>query len=793
MENIYTEKIKDVAGVEYTVSVAPSDAEPHAPKASYCQTPDETVNEYAKALNGAATLNVFDTDYSVRIDYVHEFADDASDARVEVIDYYSKTLAAADIKKTTENKWQISFVFEKHPTGYFTVRVNGEIKDFYVVTPSLKERTITDSPFAMDTALTFLLRGKDPALFGHYSAAMCLTGVNWVRERLQWKDYQIARNEDGSFEYDEEYLNKVKSQIDVIKSFGLKVLMTYSTGPKWAVENIHNLPGSETTNSNRPNTLATYDTQLAIYEATKRIAERMENQIDVIELINEPDHPAFRDLAEHYSSWLKSSALGIIDSGKDLKISMTGLCAPPNGYAFLPIMMASDVMKYCAVFNYHTHIYNHDFSKLDYVPDYGDNAVAREFHAVRELYGIKQSTWISESGLKIPQTLPTEEQKAIQAPYAATGAVQALSFGNDKYFWFVVAPYSEEGGDFSTFSGDHKPYPVIAVYAVMTDILGEAKFLGELKDLPSDTARGYLFNTGKDIVSVVWTNTGKASYKVPADARVTNLMGGEVTPVNGEIELSINPVYITYANAPADYYKHHFKATPPIQNPVLDTADYVLLTPEFEGNTFSKATKDFGHKIEDGTVINVRVVNHGNEPVTGKVSVAVPGFTVSGLDKEITVQPHAEGFIPLTLTKSGDGEANGIIVFNGVFNGKACTPCAASVYSGEQPDRKVSRGNWNISFEKTLVGAASILKSVTTQISNFKGTANEIEIVVDGERFTGFKFNENAILDMDLSFLDDGKHKVSVGFRDRGGDLRLIPVIVRYNKAEDTVVFTNKR
>lgn len=795
MENNYTEKIKNVAKVECVVSVAPTGTEPYAPKTAYFQAHDAATNVNAELLNGAAAVNVFDTDYAIRTDCTCELAGDDKSAKIEIVDYFGKILATANIEKSGEESlWQASFVVENHPTGYFTIRINGEVKSFYVVTPSLKSRTVADSPFAMDTALTFLLRGKDPALFGHYSAAMRLLGVKWVRERLQWKDYQIAKNEDGSFEYDEEYLLNVKNKINVIKDAGLNVLMTYSTGPKWAVANARSLPDSEVSKGDRPNTLATYDTQLAIYEATKRIAERMEKQIDVIELINEPDHPAFRDLPEHYSSWFKSAALAIIDSGKDLKISMTGLCANPNDYAFVPIMMASDVMKYCAVFNYHTHIYSHDFSVADMVPDYGNNPVAREFSALHELYGIKKSTWISESGMKIPQMLPTEEQKAIQTPYAITGAVQALSFDNDKYFWFVVAPYSEEGGDFSTFSGENKPYPVIAVYAVMTDVLGEAKYIGELKNLPDDNARGYLFKTGNadETVAVVWMKSGKASYTVGKGVKVTDMMGQEIKVVDGKIELSVNPVYLTYATAPTDYYKQSFVAAEPIENPSLCDADYVLLTPEFEGFTFSKDTKDFGHKIEDGTVINVRVVNHGKEAVTGKVDVTVPGFTVSGLEREITVQPHTEGFIPLKLSKSGDAEANGIILFNGEFNGKACTPTAASVYSGEQPDRKVSRSNWNISFEKTLTGASDILKSVTTRISNFAGDANDITIVVDREKFNGFSYAD-YVLAMDLSALSDGKHKVSIGFRDRGGDLRLIPLVVRYDKAEDTVVFANKR
>jgi hypothetical protein len=395
--------------------------------------------------------------------------------------------------------------------------------------------------------------------------------------------------------------------------------------------------------------------------------------------------------------------------------------------------------------------------------------------------------------MKIPQTIPTEEQKAIQAPYAVTGAVQALSFGNHKYFWFVVAPYSEEGGDFSTFSGENKPYPVVAVYAVMSNVLGEAKYIGELKDLPCDNARGYLFNTGKGIVSAVWMNTGKASYKVSPDVKVIDMMGQEITPVNGEIELSINPVYITYASAPADYFKKVFKAPNPIESPVLGGADYVLITPEFEGFTFSRDTKNIGHCISDGTVIRVRVVNHGSVAVSGKVDVTIPEFTVTGLDREITVEPHSEGFITISLNKTGEADVADIVKFTGIFNGQACSPTAVSVYSGEQPDRKISRGGWNISFGTKLSNASNVLKSVNVTMNNFKGDQSDIKMVVDSEKFSSFTYNsETSLLDMDFSSLSDGKHVAYVGFTSRGGDLRVLSLVIRYDKNTDTVTFANK-
>ena len=794
---------KDVTEVE--VAVVKTDAAPHAPKSVYAEEISEANNASAALINGAAEINVLDSDYKIKIDYVHEFTGEDSEVKVEVVDYFGHAIASASAEKAEDSdKWEISFVFAKHPVGYFTVRVNGEIVHFYVVTPSFNKRTVDDSPFAMDAAFTELLfRGSNRIYLQSYGAAMRLCGVNWIRERFQWRDYQPG-NDNEVYTYNNEYMAKVKERFKVLDGTGLKMLMIMSTAPEWALEKARSLPESEILSGKR-NTLGTYGSQLAAYDAAKNVARELCDYIDIIELINEPDHPAFRDLAEYYASWFKSAALGVIDAGTDMKISMTGLCANPNNYEFIPILLENDVIKYCSIFNYHTHIYEFDFNNNDFVPDYGSNIVAREYATLRDLYDIDKPMWISESGLKIPSTVPSEEQKIIQTPYIVTGAVQAISLGNDKYFWFVAAPYEEQGGDFSSFSLTNKPYPTVAAYAVMTDILGEGKYIGELKSLPSDDARGYLFKTGNgdETVAVVWMTTGKALYTVPTGAKVTNMMGQEVIS-DGEVELSINPIYITYQNTPADYYKHSVELHKEYKLPVVDESDYVIITPEFADFNFSQAIKLNGHQIKTGSVVKVRVVNHSDKAVTGKIDVTIPEFTVDGLDREVTVKPHSEEFITLTLTQNGERDMDDFVTFTGVFNGKACTPATVSVYSGELKSRKISRSNWNIEFDKTLPDASSLLSCVTTEVSNFIPESGKVTIMIGGEEFKNFTFGEKKVavedsndyryvLEMDLSGLSDGKHIVSIGFKSHGGDMRVLPLVVRYDKAANTVVFANKR
>lgn len=48
--------------------------------------------------------------------------------------------------------------------------------------------------------------------------------------------------------------------------------------------------------------------------------------------------------------------------------------------------------------------------------------------------------------MKIMTSTPSEKNLTDQAPYIVTFAVQSLSTGTDKHFWFVLAPYIENAG-----------------------------------------------------------------------------------------------------------------------------------------------------------------------------------------------------------------------------------------------------------------------------------------------------------------------------------------------------------
>ena len=770
--------------------VESTNASPYVPKVSYGVTVNKTNYELADTLNAAANLNMFDSDLPIRIDYVHEFTRDET-VQFTIVDYYGEVIYREYFTGTKGQKVKLAAGFVDHPTGYFTIKIDGAIADVYTVTPSLADRTVTDSPFAMDSASVQRISTTATPILEYYAAAMRLTGVTWVRERMNWSSYQTVNNGDGTYGYNETYLNTLRDQLALIKGQGVNVLLTFSTAPTWATTLAQGTSGGSGITAS--NFLGTYGTQLAVYDATKTALSVLGNYVDVIELMNEPDHYQFLDLAEQYTAWFKSAALGVVDAGYGTKISLSGMCQPTTWSDFTSIVLSSDSMKYASIYNYHSHA---SLPTSAIIPDLNSTEapVIKTITSTLDVYGVTKPVWITESGMAIP-SFASEKEKAQQAPYIVTSAAQALSYGTDKYFWFISSFYTESDGDnFSSFGRDHKPYPTIAAYSVMTSVLGEGKYAGDLK-ISDMNVRGYLFKTGNgdEMAAVIWRTSGSSTYTFSSSTPVlmTNMMGQEqmLNPTDGKISVTVstNPIYLTYTTAP-DYYAHEYDDAE-LAAPELSLGDHVVITPEFQGATFNSDTKEKGHEIGNGTVINVRVTNHSDVTITGKVSASITGYTVNGTNTEVTVAPHSEAYIQLTLT--GSSNVNDLMKFTGTFTDGnttfSCTPAVAHVYKGSSGIFGDLLGREiEFSVQSTLNKsiAASNLSSVKVKMSNYNSKYSAV-IYVDGQRVDGIASISSswsgATLTMNLSSLTAGKHVISIGLVSAGGDVQSYTLYVRHD------------
>lgn len=746
---------------------------------------DLIAKKQPEVLKAAAKVNMFDASLPLRVEFVHYFAE-AETVEYSITGYYGEVIRRGTITGQQGEAVKVSIGIKNHITGYITIKV-GDYTDTYVVTPSLDDRIEGDTPFAMDSALTELNPNtSDTSDVEKYASAIRLTGVTWIRERANWSWTQYYTEEKGYYFSTGSMPIHVKNQLTAIKGTGLNIMGLFGGVPTWSIpENVTNWNG-------------TYNTQLQVYEATKWLANLYDGLLDVIELHNEPDHNSFVNTPEMYASWLKAAALGVMDSDSDMAISISGLCVPYNTSSFAAVLMESDVMEYVSLFNYHAHT---SIDKLEGGLDYGSNEAVNTLTAALDVLGNNKPVWISESGMSIPSASISDTTLRAQAPYIVTSAVQALSYGIDKYYWFVGKPYTETKDDvvvdFGSFSEDGRAYPTMAAYAVMTSVLGEGKYIGELTGL-GDNVRAYLVATGNgdETVAVIWAMSGTEDYTFASTEAVlkTDMMGQSetLTPTDSQITVTAttDPIYITFNGTPAAYHAHDYEEPEALEQPVLEgVGSHVIIIPEIKDATELDAYDTlYGYEITNGQTINVRVVNLSNETVSGTVSVDMPGVWD---DKDVKVNdlaPYSQVTVQMTLSYPGGSRQtsiNDLAIFTGMFNGEETSSAAIHVHNDSSAEAKKSREiqikstNLNVggSIAKSTLASAQITLNSNPKNATINGgihfSVNDVVVKVNGVELSGKASYSNHTITMDLSSITaDGKYMVSVALRTAQGDMQ---------------------
>ena len=705
----------------------------------------------AEALQAAASVNVFDSRYPIKLTVAAKAAG-AGEMAYTVTDYFGNTVYSGSTQTTDACTVMLEKTIKDHPLGYFVLRM-GDVEHCYVVLSDLGQTVPEDSPFAMDYASYYLVKDVNKAYA--IACAARMAGVTWVRDRADWRTY-----EPNLGQYDFSSTEQVWRAIDKAGLYNLAMLCTT---PAW-VNEAGGFAG----------------TQLEIYQTTKAMATYYKGLVDAWELWNESDHGFARETAELYAAWYKAAALGVLDADPNATVSFGGLCQPDENIDYMHMTFMNDVMQYSSIFNYHAHV-----PQGSDLPDFTSFAMVRGAYASLAHYNTQNKpVWLTEAGMKIMTETPTEKNKTEQAPYIVTSTVQSLAMGTEKHFWFVLAPYLEAGGDFSTFSADFQPYPTLAAESTMTHVLGKGQYLGELYDLP-DRSFGYVFYNGSRAVSVLWSQK-KAVYTIKTEQPVilTDMMGNQtlVQPENGKIslKLSTDPIFVTYSEAPL-YQNKQYPDTS-IQTLQLGLGERVVLSPNFAGYDLNdESTKQYGHIVDDGSKIVLYVTNLNDIPVTGRVSVTVEGFTVSGCEQEITVPAMGRVELELTMHRTTDADVNTYMEFRGEFNGEKTSSSVAHVHTNS-PEKATKVKFTNVRNGKKY--EADALAGVGIRLGSWQG---EAIAYVNGTRHDAVQY-DGTELSVDLSTLPEGNHTVVCGIVTPTGDFVYTLFYVSYQ--DGVVTFT---
>ena len=688
----------------------------------------QPMGEDAQALLAAAGVNVLDSRYPLQLTAAAQ-ATEAGEMRYTVTDYFGNTVYSGSTQVSEAGTVVLEKTIKDHPTGYFVLRM-GDVEHSYVVLSDLGQTIPEDSPFAMDYASYYLV--KDPDRAYAIACAARMAGVTWVRDRADWRTYEQSP---GQYDF-----SSTEEVWRAIEKAGLNNLAMLCTTPAWA-----SAAGGFA------------GTQLEIYQTTKAMATYYKGLVDAWELWNESDHGFAVETAELFAAWYKAAAMGVLDADPNAILSFGGLCQPDANIDYMHMMFMNDVMDYSSIFNYHSHTPQGsdlpDFSRFE--------MVSGTFGSLAHYNTQNKPVWLTEAGMKIMTETPGEKQKLEQAPYIVTSTLQSLAMGSEKHFWFILAPYLEVGGDFGTFGADFQPYPTLAAESTMTHVLGKAQYLGELYDLP-DRSFGYVFYTGSRAVSVLWSQK-KAVYTIATEQPVilTDIMGNQtlVQPENGKITLKLttDPVFVTYSQAPEYQNKQYPDAK--IQPLQLGVGERVVLSPNFEGYDINDPnTKHDGHIVDDGSKILLYVNNFNDTPVTGRVSVTLEGFTVSGCEQEITVPAMSRVEVELTLHRTTDADVNTYVRFVGEFNGEQTSASVAHVHTNApEKEQKVKFTN----IRKGEDYAADALSGIGVRLGSWEGDA---VLYLNGSRW-GTVAYDGTELTLDLTGLPEGRHTVVCGIQ----------------------------
>lgn len=637
----------------------------------YTSTP---TGDYSKQGIAAAEIDVFtgswDMTASLTISSFASTEAEAADVSVQIVDYYGN-IVFEDSVNPVFGSYKYTADLGKHPTGHFTLRATANGKTIcskeYAVLPAVEDRDLElDSPFASDFASYHILADR-PEIVGNYAAVAKLTGVSVLRERLDWIYTEWTQ---GGYDF-----SRSDSFYGSITEMGLDILPFISNAPRWVTDT-----------GNKIFMHALSD----VYTYSKKVAEKYADISKALEIWNETDYFTYVP-ADMYASFYKAAALGVVDSGTSLPKMIGGLCEPIDKNPYLNILYQNEVFDYSDAFNWHYHIYEKTERP---VTEFIDGTKAGQFTNYANTYLKTLPSWCTEAGIKLYPTPSGSDlsyaQQKIQANYMVTSACQSLAAGTDKHFWFILGNMPEDTGWFGSFGSKDQPFASVVTEAVMTQTLGKGIYKGELKSLPSGV-EGHVINNGTDDVLVLWSSYGTdVTLSSSGNVLKTSVVGDReiLKPTNGKITVSVSPepVFITVDGcADASIYTatENEPAKAISAKTDFSVGERVVMTQIWYDLTDTDAylaARDNGYIVSaEGNAITLKLVNFNDFEVSGTVSGAADGYTVTGSGETITIPAMSETEVTFTITPNG-GTGSTYLTFEGVFNGSETSKSVSRIY-----------------------------------------------------------------------------------------------------------------
>jgi len=344
--------------------------------------------------------------------------------------------------------YRLEFGTAKEPDQAFTT---------LAVLGRLRAPTPEDSPVCLDSATAWF--AQDDAEHQRQLANLAtLAGVNWVRDRLRWRDLQPAEGRlvPGPTTYD--------TAAEIQHRAGLKVLQVFHDTPPWARAS--------------PDSGGRFAPDLRhVHQLAQKLAVRFHGKVQAWEPWNEGNVDTFgAHTVDQLCSWQKAAWLGFKAGDPSVIVGWNSTTTVPT-MQHTAGLMANETWPYYDTYNIHSYDWSHAYFDL-----WGP---AREATAGRPL-------WITEADRGTPHMKqpPFYDQdrrlEHLKAEWIAQSYAASLFAGAQRHFHFVLGHYHEPNSvQFGLLRLDLTPRPAYAALAAVGRYLAGAKPLGRWQPAPN--------------------------------------------------------------------------------------------------------------------------------------------------------------------------------------------------------------------------------------------------------------------------------------------------------------------
>lgn len=496
-----------------------------------------------------------------------------------------------------------------------------------------------ESPVCVDSATAWFAK-DNPANQTHLARLAALAGVNWIRDRMQWREVQIGPDKFAeNTTYD--------SAAEIQTRMGLKVLQVFHDTPPWAIEDA-------STRTQLPCDLR------VLYRFCKAMAQRYKGRVLAWEPWNEANVSDFgAHTVDQMCVHQKAAYLGFKSGDPNVTVCWNAVAAAPTDLHTQGVLK-NEAWPYFDTYNIHTYDWPHSYVDL--------------WGPVRKA-ACGRPIWVTESdrGIKYETSPPWHElsrrNERLKSEFIAQSYASSLFAGANRHFHFVLGHYTESrnGVQFGLLRRDYTPRPGYVALAAVGRFLAGAKCLGRWRLDGKPDAQVIAFGATPDGIDrdvlvawnerkVDWAERGRASVDWPpmnevAVEGVFDYLGrslGKSVPK----KLGSSPTFLVLPAGEAQ--KLPLESPPALSEFRKGTAQPVVLQIQMPRSCIKRVegvrwAHEYEYRIKPNvrTDLSIYAYNFSNESVTGTVFVEnVPEDWAFSPDRwEITIKPMEQ--IPL--------------------------------------------------------------------------------------------------------------------------------------------------